>query len=189
MARSLGLYVSTLAGAAVLISASSAPALDTVKPAAGSRAHAAVLVKAAIPDATDRADNAMAPSTGRDTVTVMIDHAKVVRLPERAQTVIIGNPMIADLTVQKNGIVVVTGKSYGVTNVIALDGSGTLLAESFISVQAATESVVVVQRGLERESYSCTPNCLPSILLGDSNKYFSENGGQAGQRNGLATQR
>jgi len=49
--------------------------------------------------------------------------------------------------------------------------------------------VVIVQRGLERESYSCTPNCQPSILLGDSNKYFSEIGGQAGQRNGLATQR
>jgi hypothetical protein len=56
-------------------------------------------------------------------------------------------------------------------------------------VQAATESIVVVQRGLDRESYSCTPNCQPSILLGDANKYFSEVGGQAGQRNGMATQR
>ena len=135
-----------------------------------------------------RAERTGAPA-GRDTVAVMIDHAKVVRLPERTQTVVVGNPMIADITVQRNGIVVVTGKSYGITNVIALDGAGTLIAESFITVQAATESVVIVQRGLERESYSCTPNCQPSILLGDSNKYFSEIGGQAGQRNGLATQR
>ena len=119
----------------------------------------------------------------------MIDHAKVLRLPERTQTVVVGNPMIADITVQRNGIVVVTGKSYGITNVIALDAAGSLIAESFITVQAATESVVIVQRGLERESYSCTPNCQPSILLGDSNKYFSEIGGQAGQRNGFATQR
>src|SRR3712207_7091833 len=43
--------------------------------------------------------------------------------------------------------------------------AGTMLAESLVSVQAATESVVVVQRGLERESYSCTPNCQPAILL------------------------
>jgi hypothetical protein len=125
----------------------------------------------------------------RDTVAVMIDHAKVIRLPERAQSVIVGNPMIADVTVQKNGILVVTGKSYGVTNLIALDGAGGMLAESLISVQAPTESLVTVQRGLERESYSCTPNCQPSILLGDANKYFSELGGQAGQRNSLATQR
>ena len=135
------------------------------------------------------ADVVAAPISGREAVAVMIDHAKVVRLPERTQTVIVGNPIIADITAQRNGIVVVTGKSYGVTNMIALDGTGNMLAESLVSVQAATESIVVVQRGLERESYSCTPNCQPSILLGDANKYFSEIGGQAGQRNTLSTQR
>ena len=126
---------------------------------------------------------------GPPPLTVMIDHAKVVKLPERTQTVIVGNPIIADVTVQRNGIMVVTGKSYGVTNLIALDGAGTLLSESLISVQAPTESLVTVQRGLERESYSCTPSCQPSLLLGDATKYFGEVGGQAGQRNTLATQR
>ena len=128
-------------------------------------------------------------ATGRDTVAVMTDHAKVLRLPDRTQTVIVGNPMIADITVQRNGLVVITGKTYGVTNLIALDSGGAMLAESMISVQAPNESVVTVQRGLDRESYSCTPNCQPSIQLGDANKYFTEIGGQAGQRNTLATQR
>ena len=132
---------------------------------------------------------AAAPANGQPPLTVMIDHAKVVKLPERTQTVIVGNPIIADVTVQRNGIMVVTGKSYGVTNLIALDGAGILLSESLISVQAPTESLVTVQRGLERESYSCTPNCQPSLLLGDANKYFGEVGGQATQRNGLATGR
>ncbi|HEX8167931.1 MAG TPA: pilus assembly protein N-terminal domain-containing protein [Beijerinckiaceae bacterium] len=132
---------------------------------------------------------AAAPVSGQPPLTVMIDHAKVVKLPERTQTVIVGNPIIADVTVQRNGIMVVTGKSYGVTNLIALDGAGTLLSESLISVQAPTESLVTVQRGLERESYSCTPSCQPSLLLGDATKYFGEVGGQAGQRNTLATQR
>jgi Flp pilus assembly secretin CpaC len=130
-----------------------------------------------------------APAQAETGVTVMIDHAKVIRLPEKTQTVVVGNPIIADVTIQKNGILVVTGKSYGVTNLIALDGAGGLLAESMIRVQAPNEAVVTVQRGLERESYSCTPNCQPSLILGDSNKYFSEIGGQAGQRNSLATQR
>ena len=122
-----------------------------------------------------------------DAVSVVIDHAKVLRLPDRAQTVIVGNPMIADVSVQKNGILVLTGKSYGQTNLFALDGSGTLIAESLISVQAPEDAVVTVQRGLDRESYSCTPNCQPSLILGDANKYFAEVGGQAGQRNSLAT--
>jgi hypothetical protein len=187
MAGFLRAYVLAL-GPAIGIIASPAFAQHAESPGALPRVHAAVTVKSVISRAATEPE-ATPASSARETVAVMIDHAKVVRLPERTQTVIVGNPMIADITVQRNGIVVVTGKSYGVTNVIALDGGGALLAESFISVQAPTDSVVIVQRGLERESYSCTPNCQPSILLGDANKYFSEIGGQAGQRNGMATQR
>ncbi|MDP3319993.1 MAG: pilus assembly protein N-terminal domain-containing protein, partial [Bosea sp. (in: a-proteobacteria)] len=42
-----------------------------------------------------------APATGTvESVIVKVDHAKVVRLPEKAQTVIVGNPAIADVAVQ-----------------------------------------------------------------------------------------
>lgn len=122
-----------------------------------------------------------------DTVMVTVDQAKVVKLPERAQTVIIGNPGIADVSVQKNGVMVVTGKSFGVTNLIALDAGGALLAESLVRVRAASDSILTVQRGLERESYSCTPTCQPTAQLGDANKYFGEIGGQMTRRNALAT--
>ena len=173
--------------------ASAAPAQDVVKAGVGARVHAADKRPNAsvngMPADVVLGPNAASPAAARETVAIMVDHAKVMRLPERTQTVIVGNPIIADITVQRNGIVVVTGKGYGVTNLIALDGSGAMLAESLVSVQAPTESVVVVQRGLERESYSCTPNCQPSILLGDATKYFSEIGAQTGQRNTLATQR
>ncbi|HEY7385653.1 MAG TPA: pilus assembly protein N-terminal domain-containing protein [Beijerinckiaceae bacterium] len=175
---------------ATLLGASTVSALDVVKGGAGPRVDMAAVAKpvpASSANLSTAGDSAAAP--GRDTVSVMIDHAKVVRLPERTQTVIVGNPMIADITVQRNGLVVITGKTYGVTNLIALEPGGTMLAESMISVQAPNESVVTVQRGLERESYSCTPNCQPAIQLGDANKYFSEMGGQAGARNSMATQR
>lgn len=120
-------------------------------------------------------------------VTVVVDNAKVIRLPEATRTVIVGNPMIADVSLQRNGVVVLTGKSFGATNLIALDKSGGMLAESTISVEAQQTSVVMVQRGLERESYSCTPNCQPSVQLGDSTKYFGEVSGQASARGALAT--
>lgn len=121
-----------------------------------------------------------------ESVMVMVDHAKVVRLPEKVQTVIVGNPAIADVAIQKNGVMVVTGKSFGVTNLIALDASGVLLAESLVRVGADTDSVLTVQRGLERESYSCTPVCQPAVQLGDAQKYFGEVGSQATTRNGNA---
>ncbi|GJE15830.1 pilus assembly protein N-terminal domain-containing protein [Methylobacterium marchantiae] len=120
-------------------------------------------------------------------VAVNVDNAKVIRLPERTQTVIVGNPLVADVALQKNGIVILTGKSFGSTNLIALDASGGMLAESTISVQAAQGAIVTVQRGLDRESYSCTPNCMPSMQLGDATKYFGDVSGQADSRRTLAT--
>lgn len=124
--------------------------------------------------------------TPADTVEVTVDHAKVVRLPQKAQTVIVGNPGIADVTVQKNGIMIVTGKTFGVTNLIALDANGGLLAESYVRVRAASDSILTVQRGLERESYSCAPTCQPTLQLGDANRHFAEVGAQAKGRNSFA---
>lgn len=121
-----------------------------------------------------------------EAVIVKVDHAKIVRLPAKAQTVIVGNPAIADVSVQRNGVMIVTGKSYGVTNLIALDAAGTLLAESQLSVGAADEAVVTVQRGMERESYSCTPQCQPSMQIGDAQDYFGKTLGQAQARNNAA---
>lgn len=132
------------------------------------------------------APTAMA-ETAADTVLVKVDHAKVVRLPAKAQTVIVGNPAIADVTVQRNGVMIVTGKSYGVTNLIALDAAGVLLAESLVSVAAASDSLLTVQRGLQRESYSCTPTCQPAAQPGDSKGFFDEIGGQTKARNAAAT--
>jgi Flp pilus assembly secretin CpaC len=129
-----------------------------------------------------------APQSGAlESVVVLVDHAKVIRLPEKAQTVIVGNPAIADVAVQRNGVMVVTGKSFGITNLIALDASGSLLAESLVRVSAASDSVLTVQRGMDRESYSCTPECQPSVQLGDAQKYFGEVGAQATSRNALAS--
>jgi Flp pilus assembly secretin CpaC len=121
-----------------------------------------------------------------ETVTVNLDHARVIRLPEKTQTVVIGNPIIADVAVQKNGVMIVTAKSFGETNLIALDSGGNLLAESRVVVRAGRDSVVTVQRGMDRESYACAPACQPAIQLGDSTKFFSETGSQTTVRNSLA---
>ncbi len=121
-----------------------------------------------------------------DDVIVILDQAKLLRLPEKVATIVIGNPLIADASLQPGGMMVVTGKGYGVTNLIALDRAGKVLMEHSIQVQGPTDSVVVVYRGVERETYSCTPNCERRITLGDSNTYFDAVIGQTGVRNGQA---
>ena len=57
------------------------------------------------------------------TLSVVVDQAKILKLPERVSTIVVGNPLIADVTLQPGGMVVVTGKGYGSTNMIAMDKS------------------------------------------------------------------
>jgi len=119
-------------------------------------------------------------------ISVVLDQAKVMSLPQGTKTVVVGNPAIADVTVQKNGIIVITGKTYGTTNLIALDTSGKIMAESALFVEAPSDGLVTVQRGLERESYSCTPRCAPTMVPGDATAFFTSVGAQTKQRNELA---
>lgn len=122
-------------------------------------------------------------------LSVTVDRAKVIRLPEKTQTVIIGNPGVADIAIQKNGVVVLTGKSFGVTNFIAIDATGSQIAESMVSVTAPTESILMVQRGLERQTYSCAPVCQPTVALGDAPGYFGETRGQVDAHGSFIGQR
>jgi hypothetical protein len=114
------------------------------------------------------------PAFGEDTLTVTVDQAKIVKLPSSARTLIIGNPMIADVTLLKAGnTMIVTGKGFGETNLIALDDTGNPVAESNILVVGSSQALVV-QRGMERESYTCAPRCQPTALLGDDSKFFTD---------------
>jgi Flp pilus assembly secretin CpaC len=114
-----------------------------------------------------------------DTIAVNVDQAKLVRLPGKVATIVVGNPLIADVTLQPGGMVVVTGKGYGATNFIALDRGGEILVDRQIQVEGPTDRLVTVYRGIERESYSCMPLCQRRVTLGDSDKYFSTTMSQA----------
>jgi Flp pilus assembly secretin CpaC len=122
-----------------------------------------------------------------ETLVVTIDQARVVKVPPATETLIVGNGAIADLTLLKQGAaIVVTGKGFGETNFIALDGAGTPLAQSLIRVVSG-KNALLVQRGLDRQSYSCAPQCLPTAKLGDVIKYFGDVSGQVKDHNAQAT--
>jgi Flp pilus assembly secretin CpaC len=115
-----------------------------------------------------------------DTVAVNVDQAKLVRLPGRVATIVIGNPLIADVTLQPGGLVVVTGKGYGATNFIAMDRSGQVLVDRIIQVEGPTDQLITIYRGVDRESYSCMPICQRRVTLGDGENYFKSTMDQAG---------
>jgi len=126
-----------------------------------------------------------APSAAAELI-VSLDEAKLLRLPDKVATIVIGNPMIADVSLQPGGLLVITGKGFGLTNLVALDRSGAVLLEKSIEVEGSRGELVVLYRGIERETYSCTPICERRITLGDSNVFFDALIGQAGSRNGYS---
>ena len=87
-----------------------------------------------------------------ESVIVRLDSARVIKLPDRAATIVIGNPLIADLSMQPGGLAVITGKSFGATNFMVLDKSGAVLNEQTIEVQGPSDPTVVVYRGVDRQT-------------------------------------
>lgn len=130
----------------------------------------------------------LAPSlAAAEPISVALDQARLMKLPDRVATVVVGNPLIADVTLQPGGMLVITGKSYGTTNLVVLDKSGAPLLDRLIEVQGPQNNVMVVFRGAERETYSCAPNCERRVTLGDSAKFFEPALTQTGAFNSLAS--
>src|SRR5246500_2058677 len=115
-----------------------------------------------------------------DPIAVNVDQAKLVKLPSRVATIVVGNPLIADVALQAGGVLVVTGKGYGATNFIAMDRAGEVLVDRQIQVEGPTDQLITVYRGVDRESYSCMPVCQRRITLGDGDSYFKAAMDQAG---------
>ncbi|MEM6499721.1 MAG: pilus assembly protein N-terminal domain-containing protein [Pseudomonadota bacterium] len=107
-----------------------------------------------------------------ESILVTIDHAKILRLDTEASTVILGNPAIADAAVFDSSMIVLTGKSFGTTNLIILDAEGQTVRSAKLTVRAGDDRMVTVQRGAIRESYECAPNCQPSLIIGDAKERF-----------------
>jgi len=125
-------------------------------------------------------------ATGDDILRITLDQAQVVQLPPNTATVVIGNPAIADITALKNNVgMIVTGKSFGHTNMIALDAAGHPIDEKQIHV-GPVENVLVVQRGMIRESYACDPKCMPAAILGDDPGVFGNVSGAVTAHDTLA---
>ena len=101
--------------------------------------------------------------------------------PAQAEMLQLSRPENAPLkrSLQAGGLMVVTGKGYGATNILALDGSGGTLMNTTVRVTGARD-IVVVYRGVDRESYSCTPKCARRITLGDAVPLLDTTLGQAG---------
>jgi len=107
-------------------------------------------------------------------VSVQVNMARILRISSPAETVIIGNPGIADVTIQDAKTLILTGRSYGTTNLIVLDGAGNPIVDTMIKVVQGQAGIVTVFQGSARTTLACAPQCQPIIMLGDNTDYTND---------------
>jgi Flp pilus assembly secretin CpaC len=101
-----------------------------------------------------------------EALVVPLDHSTRLKVAGAAQSVVVGNPTVADVTVVDSHTLFVSGRGYGVTDVVVLDASGRTLYSTEVVVGVAHTGRVSVFRGAERTDMACSPNCQVSIRTG-----------------------
>ncbi|MBO9502941.1 pilus assembly protein N-terminal domain-containing protein [Brevundimonas sp. A19_0] len=102
------------------------------------------------------------PALAQDSLRVDIDQTARIQLRAPAGSVIVGNPQIADITVVDANTLYVTGKGYGITEIVAVDSIGRTLFQSQIIVSAGDEGRVRVWRGGQVTEMACGSTCSPT---------------------------
>lgn len=115
--------------------------------------------------------NSALPARAGDLI-VRYDQSQLLRLPRPAAEIIIGNPSIADVALQGGNLLVVTGKTFGITNVIALDAERNVIQDQRVLVERDDRRVVTLMKGTQRSTFSCTPSCAPNLVGGDGKEFF-----------------
>jgi hypothetical protein len=116
-------------------------------------------------------------------ITVFADQAKILKLNGSPSAVVVGNPMIADVSIQ-GGVLAVHGRHFGNTNLIILDNLGNELAAFQVNViRADAKNIEIYKGGAEGKivgkfSYVCAPDCESVIMPGDDNDYNAAIAGQ-----------
>jgi Flp pilus assembly secretin CpaC len=119
---------------------------------------------------------ATAPVVAQDgaPINVNVNMARILRINAAAATVIVGNPGVADVTIQDPQTLILTGKSFGQTNLIVLDSAGNPIADTLIEVVQMQAGIVTVYQGQARTSLACAPVCQQVVMMGDDPSFSSQ---------------
>lgn len=99
-------------------------------------------------------------------LSVEIDHTARLNLRGAASSVVVGNPQIADVTVVDEHTLFISGRGFGVTEVVVLDGMGRTIYQSEVVVSAPSSGQVRVWRGSTVTDMACSTTCAPALRGG-----------------------
>lgn len=92
-------------------------------------------------------------------IQVIMNQAKIVKLSRAADTVVVGNPEIADAAIQDSSTIVLTGKGFGTTNFVVMDSNGNAIVDELVYVSRSDVNTMRIYRGAQIQTLSCTPFC------------------------------
>lgn len=111
---------------------------------------------------------------------VETNKTKPLKLRGDAASVVVGNPLVADIAVHDQNLIFVTGRSNGTTNLLIFNAQGNQIYSGDIVVTTDTSTRVAINRAGATNSYNCAPRCSPIAVVGDDNTYFANVVGQNG---------
>lgn len=125
---------------------------------------------------------AMTGTAAAEQLWLTMDQVRPFKLETPAQSIVVGNPAIADVTIQDNSNLLLFGKAPGLTNIFIFDEKGEAVKNLMIRVRTPSSDMLTVHRGSARTTYNCTTNCEATVTIGDDPAAFSGVSGQVAQK-------
>ncbi len=126
------------------------------------------------------------PAFASEDLTIYSDHSAIVTLPKLPGTVVVGNPSIADVTLDGNRLLL-HGRNFGNTSITILDQDGATMRDYEVYVTLLETNSAMVFKNGARETYSCNPNCQPMLTVGDAlNPHFDNLSGEIERKTAIS---
>lgn len=117
---------------------------------------------------------ALSPAALADPFKVKVDQTVTLKLNQAANSVVVGNATVADVTVHDARTLLVTGKAFGSTNLTVLDRAGNTIYSSQLMVGGEDDNGLTIVRSGATYSYSCVDKCRATPMVGDAPGHFSD---------------
>ena len=121
-----------------------------------------------------------------DPFQVKVDETVTLKLAAPANSVVIGNATVADVSVHDSRTLLITGKAFGATNLTVLDRGGNTIYSSELIVGGEPDDGLTIIRAGGTYSYSCVDKCRATPMVGDDPGHFSNVMGTVNGKSGSA---
>ena len=119
-------------------------------------------------------------------IWLTMDRVQPYQLETEVESIVIGNPAIADVTVRDGSNLLMFGKAPGLTNIYFFDHEGEVIDNLVVRVRTPSTDMLTVHRGALRTTYNCTTNCEATVTVGDDPAAFGAVSSQVGTKFGQA---